>query len=197
MCAFKNVSDTSSRNEVSSQELLSIMECDTYSESFLNRSFKSLGKDKVTAKDILDASAVDVDSRLHAFFALQFLTEKQSITTALKFIEQMLYLLAQQPKLLQAAENAISQLGQALNGDSSINMAKLEAELRELHAKQSQGRERLVFEALIRIFHLEARKMAEAVAGSARAAAAWNEDPAEEQRLKIANQQLDYLRTIA
>ncbi len=202
MSAFKDISDVSVRTEtdVSQQELLGIMECETYTEDFVDRSFKSLGKEKVSAKDILDAKAVDVDSRLHAFFALNFLTEKTAIITALKFTEQMFYLLEHQPELLQEAENAIIQLRHALDGDESGDLGKLEITLRELYDKHHQTKEALVFEALLKIFQIQAQRVPESVAGSARAAAAWIQDPdkelVEKKRLAIATAQLDYLRSL-
>lgn len=194
-----NISDTKTRTEASPEEIVDILECETYSKEFIERAVKALGKEKADAKDILSAQHVDVDSRLHAFFSLKFMSDKESVSAALDFIGQMLYLLDGKPELKTEAENALASLRNMLDGDQGVDMNALESKLRALYEQTYQTKEGVVFEAFVKLFVVEAGKLAETVAGSARSAALWtaadqnNEKLVEQERSSIAEKQAEHL----
>ncbi|MGB3209602.1 MAG: hypothetical protein WBB19_02745 [Desulforhopalus sp.] len=70
------------------------------------------------AHNILTEKSVDTGSRLLAFFALNFLSEKEAVEVGLDLTEQMLSILDGDIELKKQAELAIEKLRHATEGDA-------------------------------------------------------------------------------
>ncbi len=193
MNSFGQLATKKSRTEADLEALCSVVECEHYSREMLRKCFAAKNKIMATAHDILSEKSIDADSRLQAFFALDFLSEKEAMQVGLDLTEQMLSLLGVDSQLKKQAELAIERLRSAAEGDAGVALQSLETQLRKGYEKLEGMQEGLVFEALLKPFDIEMKLVPAAVAGCARTAAAWQEEK-EKSRLGIAIRQLEYLQ---
>jgi hypothetical protein len=174
------------RKNVSVDEICNIMECDTYSRKYITKLIDN-DNNSVSPLDILKKKGIDNDSRLHAIFALDFFTEIEGLEFAIQLVKKMLYVFEKESEFYSLALRILEEYKSFLNGNP-VNLDLIYNKIKLAKNGLSNYKQKLVFEALEKPFLVERKLVLPAIAGCMRAIA-----DNEEERLKIVNQQIEYL----
>lgn len=181
-----NLSSERFQVQASVDDIVSILECDTYSRKYITRMF--YGKDYVTALDILHEEKIDAFSRLHAVLALNFLSELEKMHISFDCIESIIPILSS-PNHKKIAESALLDLRMAVETGVLKDYKNFEKRLKETYESLAADKERIVFEALLKPFTVDFHSVPACVASCARIL--FGQD--EESRLSAAKDQVNYL----
>lgn len=172
--------------QASVDDIVSILECDSYSRKYITRMF--YGKDYVTALNILREEKIDAFSRLHAVLALNFLSEREKMYISFDCIESIIPILSS-PEHKKIAQSALQDLRIAVDKGVLKDYKNFEKHLSEIYESLGADKQRIVFEALLKPFTVDFHSVPACVASCARILFG----PDEESRLAAANDQVNYL----
>lgn len=172
--------------QASVDNIVSILECDSYSRKYITRMF--YGKNYVTALDILREEKIDAFSRIHAVLALNFLSEREKMYISFDFIESIIPFLSS-PSHKRLAESALQDLRIAVETGVLKDYKNFEKHLNETYESLGADKQRIVFEALLKPFTVDFHSVPACVTSCARIL--FGKD--EESRLSVAKDQVNYL----